>query len=65
MAGARARSAMVLPGLAEMEHGAVIALQHWWPDRLDEGDGGGVSGLWRCRLEGGKLALSPGGMQCC
>jgi hypothetical protein len=42
VAGARAGSAMVLPGLAETEHRAAIALQHWQPDRVDEGDGGGV-----------------------
>ncbi len=55
VAGARAGSVAVPPGLAEREHGAVMAVQHWWPDRVNEGDGGGVPGLWRWRLVDGKL----------
>jgi hypothetical protein len=56
VAGDRAGSAAVPPGLAEREHGAVMALRHWWPDRVDKGDGGGIPGLWRWRLVDGKLA---------
>jgi hypothetical protein len=55
VAGAQAGSAAVPPELAEREHGAVMAVQHWWPDRVDEGDGGGVPGLWQRRLVDGKL----------
>jgi hypothetical protein len=54
--GARAGSLVVPPWLAEMEHGAAIALQHWRPDCVDEGDDSGVSGLRRWQLVGGKLA---------
>jgi hypothetical protein len=40
--GAWAGPAVVLPGLAEIEHRAAIALQHLRPDRVDKGDGDGV-----------------------
>ncbi len=43
--GARVRSVVELLGLAGEEHEAAIALQHWWPDCADEGNGGGISGL--------------------
>jgi hypothetical protein len=45
VAGARAGSAAVPPGLAEsFEHGAVMALQLCLPDHVGEGAGGGVPG---------------------
>jgi hypothetical protein len=43
-AGARAGSVVVPPGLDEREHGAAMALQHWWPDSVDQGKGGGSPG---------------------
>jgi hypothetical protein len=45
-AGARAGSEML---------GTVSALQHWQPDRDDEGVCSGVSGLWRWQLALGRL----------
>ncbi len=54
VAGARDGSVAVPLGLAEREHRAVMAMQHWWPDRIDEGDGSSIPRLWRRRLVDGK-----------
>jgi phage shock protein PspC (stress-responsive transcriptional regulator) len=45
--------------------GTAIALQHWRPDRVDEGVCGGVSGLWRWKLALGRLEIFLEALQNC
>ncbi len=61
-AGAWARSVVEPLGLARKEHEAAVALQHWRPDHLDEGDGGSVSragAMAAGRWQVGVISWSP------
>ncbi len=62
--GARAGSVLELLGLAGERCEAAVALQHWRPGCLDEGNGG-VSGLRRWWLENDKSGLFFGALPSC